>query len=132
MTNTMIGYPGDSWEEEPRLGGERFNQPMPWSREGRQIAMANRQAQVDAVTLANRAAIQNLKNALNHGLKETEAGRRADRLHSAQHRAAAAMDEVAMISRGNPNREAVHMQLFNAWHTNEVFRQMTDGDGSMR
>lgn len=106
--------------------------PLPWSREGRQMALANRQAQVDAVKMANRAALQNLKNELNHQLKQQETIRRSDRLHLSQTLAEQNMDEVSMLSRGNPNREAIHMGLFNAWYSSEVYIARSETDGGMR
>lgn len=133
MTNTMIGYPGNSWEEEPRLGGDRFrNQPMPLSREARQIAMANRQAQVDAALLANGAALQNLKNALNHGLELAEGNRREERRDVTYTRMERSMDEVDRRAGGNPNRHNRLMRVHDAWENTEVYILATNKPGTMR
>lgn len=128
----MSNYIERGWETNPALRGERFdNEPSPWSKEGRKIALRNRQAIVDAYELANRAALQELANELNHRLGESQALRREENLHNLYDRQERAMDECSRRGRGNPNREAVHMRAFNAWDNTEISILQRGHNGSM-
>lgn len=123
---------------QPALAGDQFRrQPMRYSPTGRAITRSDKGTAVVAKEIANRGALRDFSNEVDHQVNMSEIVRQErekregmlSRMRVAQdtaHAAAAILDTVEVLSRGDAQRALEYQDIYQAWKSGEMYRMMTE------